>query len=115
MIPWPVVDTGTGFAFDLANALAHGPNNGPDSAVDVTLWLDSQGKTWGDFGIDYDSVIDDLVSAQVPQFYLRRMQDARAIPCDASCEDMRSHYRNNDRGWPPYVQGIVGSDALCIR
>ncbi|WP_329431526.1 hypothetical protein OG564_00530 [Streptomyces sp. NBC_01280] len=34
---------------------------------DVTLWLDKQGKDWGVLGIDYETVIDELTTAPVPQ------------------------------------------------
>jgi hypothetical protein len=49
MIPRSLVSKGAGIALDLATGLARDQSDGPGKAVffsDVTLWLDSQGKTW---------------------------------------------------------------------
>ncbi|MCX5561083.1 hypothetical protein [Streptomyces sp. NBC_00038] len=139
MIPRSLVSQGAGIALDLATGLARDPNDGPGKAVffsDVTLWLDKQGKTWPDLGIDYDAVIDELLSAQVPQLYLTLTQKAHAILCDASREGLRLHYPGGDvehvtpqmrqdvhdgvaqsltRDWPPYIQGLIDSGALQTR
>ncbi|WAU78513.1 hypothetical protein O1Q96_01415 (plasmid) [Streptomyces sp. Qhu-G9] len=139
MVSRSLVSKGAGTALDLATGLAHDPKDGPGKAVffsDITLWLDSQGKTWGDLGIDYDAVIDELLKAEVPQLYLTLTQKAHAILCDASREGLRLHYTNGDvehvtpqvrqnvhdgivqslaRDWPPYIQGLIDSGALQTR
>ncbi|MEU2287837.1 hypothetical protein ABZ614_39040 [Streptomyces sp. NPDC013178] len=139
MIPRSLVSKGAGIALDLATGLARDPNDGPGKAVffsDVTLWLDKQGKTWPDLGIDYEAVIDELLNAQVPQLYLTLTQKAHAILCDASREGLRLHYPNGDvehvtlqlrqdvhdgitqsltRDWPSYIQGLIDSGALQTR
>ncbi|MFD3580707.1 hypothetical protein [Streptomyces sp. NPDC058644] len=135
-IPRDLVSKEAGTALDLAGGLARDPADGPGKAVffsDVTLWLDKQGKDWGDLGIDYEAVIDELTKAPVPQLYLTLMQKAHAILCDASREGLRLHYRNGDvehvtpqvrrdvhsaiatsleRDWPPYIQGLIDRGAL---
>ncbi|QDO42889.1 hypothetical protein FNV62_36385 [Streptomyces sp. RLB3-17] len=139
MIPRSLVSQGAGIALDSATGLARDPNHGPGKAVffsDVTLWLDKQGKTWSDLGIDYEAVIDELLNAQVPQLYLTLTKKAHAILCDASREGLRLHYPNGDvehvtpqvrrdvhdgiaqsltRDWPPYIQGLIDSGALQTR
>ncbi|MEU5958827.1 hypothetical protein [Streptomyces sp. NPDC047525] len=99
MIPRSLVSKGAGTALDLATGLARDPADGPGKAVflsDVTLWLDKQGKDWGDLGIDYEAVINELVQAPVPQLYMTLMQKAHAILCDASREGLRLHYRDGE-------------------
>ncbi|WP_128380376.1 hypothetical protein [Streptomyces cavernae] len=139
MIPRSLVSKGAGIVLDLSTGLAREPNDGPGEAVffsDVTLWLDKQGKDWGDLGIDYEAVIDELLDAQVPQLYLTLTQKAHAILCDASREGLRLHYTNGDvehvtpqvrqnvrdgivqslkRDWPPYIQSLIDSGALQTR
>lgn len=139
MIPRSLVSKGAGIALDLATGLARDPDDGPGKAVffsDVTLWLDNQGKTWADLGIDYEAVIDELLDAQVPQLYLTLAQKAHAILCDASREGLRLYYPNGDvehvtsqvrqdvhdgiaqslaRDWPHYIQGLIDSGALQTR
>ncbi|MFG2525761.1 hypothetical protein [Streptomyces sp. NPDC048527] len=136
MIPRTLVSTSVGLALDFARSLARDPGDGPGKTVffsDITLWLDSQGKTWADLGADYDAVIDELIDAQVPQLYLTLKQKAHAILCDASREGMRLYYPNGDvehvtpqlrqevhrgitqsleRDWPPYIQGLIDRGAL---
>ncbi|MFF1690753.1 hypothetical protein [Streptomyces sp. NPDC058254] len=99
MIPRTLVSTSVGLALDFARGLARDPGDGPGKTVffsDITLWLDSQGKTWADLGADYDAVIDELIDAQVPQLYLTLKQKPHAILCDASREGMRLYYPNGD-------------------
>ncbi|MFF9803180.1 hypothetical protein ACF1G3_38055 [Streptomyces rochei] len=73
---------------------------------DVTLWLDKQGKTWPDLGIDYEAVIDELLNAQVPQLYLALTR--RPTPSGGVAQSLA-------RGWPPYVQGLIDSGVLKTR
>ncbi|MEU1627099.1 hypothetical protein ABZ746_17615 [Streptomyces sp. NPDC020096] len=139
MIPRSLVSQGAGTALDLAAALAGDVNEGPGKAVffsDVTLWLDKQGQTWAELGVDYDVVIDELLRAPVPQLFLTLTQKAHAILCDASREGLRLHYPNGDiehaspqlrrdvhdgiaqslvRDWPPYIQGLIDDGALRTR
>ncbi|MGW2918971.1 hypothetical protein ACWDBF_14045 [Streptomyces angustmyceticus] len=139
MIPRSLVTKGTGIALGLATGLASDPNDGPGKAVffsDVTLWLDKQGKTWPDLGIDHDAVIGELLTAQVPQLYLTLAQKSYAILCDASREGLRLYYPGGDiehvtpqarrdvhtgiaqsltRDWSPYIQGLIDSGALQTR
>lgn len=136
MIPRTLVSPRAGLALDFARSLARDPGDGPGKTVffsDITLWLDSQGKTWADLGADYDAVIDELIDAPVPQLYLTLMQKAHAILCDASREGMRLHYTSGEvehvtpqvradvhaaitasleRDWPPYIQGLIDRGAL---
>ncbi|MFF4602635.1 hypothetical protein ACFY12_07750 [Streptomyces sp. NPDC001339] len=139
MIPRSLVSKGAGTTLDLASALVRDAQEGPGKAVffsDVTLWLDEQGNTWADLGIDYDAVIDELLKAPVPQLFLTLTQKAHAILCDASREGLRLHYPNGDvehvtpqlrqdvhngiaqslaRDWPPYGQGLIDRGALQTR
>ncbi|MEU9546761.1 hypothetical protein [Streptomyces mirabilis] len=135
-IPRSLVSKEAGTALDLAGALARDPGDGPGKAVffsDVTLWLDKQGKDWGDLGIDYEAVIDELVKAPVPQLYMTLIQKAHAILCDASREGLRLYYRGGDvehvtpqvradvhaaittsleRDWPAYIQDLIDRGAI---
>ncbi|MFE1763897.1 hypothetical protein ACFW81_06725 [Streptomyces angustmyceticus] len=139
MIPRSLVSQGVGIALDLATGLARDLNDGPGKAVffsDVTLWLDKQGKSWPDLGIDHDAVIDELLNARVPQLYLTLTQKVHAILCDASRDGLRLRYPGGDiesvtpqvrrdvhdgitqsllRDWLPYIQGLIDSGALQAR
>ncbi|WKX73538.1 hypothetical protein [Streptomyces sp. XD-27] len=139
MIPRSLVSQGAGTALDVAAALAGDANEGPGKVVffsDITLWLDKQGTTWADLGIDHDAVLDELLNAPVPQLYLTLTQKAHAILCDASREGLRLHYPNGDvehvgpqlrrdvhdgiaqsleRDWPPYIQGLIDRGAFHTR
>ncbi|QKZ18595.1 hypothetical protein [Streptomyces chartreusis] len=136
MIPRSLVSKEAGIALDFARSLARDPGDGPGKAVffsDVTLWLDKQGKDWGDLGIDYEAVINELVGAPVPQLYMTLMQKAHAILCDASREGLRLYYPGGEvehvteqvradvhtaittsleRDWPPYIQGLIDRGAF---
>jgi hypothetical protein len=139
MIPRSLVSRGAGTALDLAAALAGDANEGPGKAVffsDITLWLDKQGRTWADFDIDYDDVIDELLETPVPQLFLTLSRKAHAILCDASRQGMRLYYpdgdvehvsaqlrrevhdsitQNLERDWPPYIQRLIDRGALQPR
>ncbi|MEU5836333.1 hypothetical protein ABZ820_22065 [Streptomyces diacarni] len=135
-IPRSLVSKQAGTALDLAGALVRDPGEGPGKAVffsDVTLWLDKQGKDWGDLGIDYEAAIDELAGAPVPQLYMTLMQKAHAILCDASREGLRLYYTSGEvehitpqvradvhtaitasleRDWPPYIQSLIDRGAI---
>jgi hypothetical protein len=139
MIPRSLVSRGAGTALDLAAALAGDANEGPGKAVffsDITLWLDAQGRTWADFNIDYDQVVDELLGTPVPQLFLTLSHKAHAILCDASRQGLRLYYPDGDvehvspqvrrdvhdgitqtleRDWPPYVQRLIDSGAFRTR
>ncbi|MFB7576222.1 hypothetical protein [Streptomyces sp. NPDC056165] len=125
-----------GGALDLAGGLARDPADGPSKAVffsDVTLWLDKQGKDWGDLGIDCEAVTGELTKAPVPQLYMTLMQKAHAILCDASREGLRLHYTSGEvehvtpqvradvhaaitasleQDWPAYIQDLIDRSAI---
>jgi hypothetical protein len=135
MIPRTLVSKNAGVALDLATGLARAPE-GPGRVVffsDLTLFLDRQGKDWASLGIDYEAVIDELVTAPVPQLYLSLTQKAHAILCDASRQGMRLVSPNGEvevitpqlrrdvrdaivqslsRDWPPYIQGLIDQGAI---
>ncbi|MER7050286.1 hypothetical protein [Streptomyces jumonjinensis] len=138
-MPRSLVSKEAGTVLDLAGGLARDLVDGPGKAVffsDVTLWLDKQGKDWGDLGIDYEAVIDELVGAPVPQLYMTLMQKAHAILCDASREGLRLHYTSGEvehvtpqvradvhaaitasleRDWPAYIQDLIDRGAIQTR
>jgi hypothetical protein len=139
MIPRSVVSQGAATALDLATALAGDANEGPGKAVffsDITLWLDKQGQTWADLGIDYDAVIEELLNAPVPQLFLTLSHKAHAVLCDASRQGLRLYYPDGgiehvspqlrrdvhdgitqslERDWPPYIQGLIDDGVLQSR
>ncbi|WP_282699996.1 hypothetical protein [Streptomyces sp. CC219B] len=136
MIPRSLVSQEATTVLDLATALAGDTNEGPGKAVffsDITLWLDQQGQTWTDLGIDHDAVIAELLNAPVPQLFLTLSQTAHAILCDASRQGLRLYYSDGgsepvspqqrrdvhdgiaqslERDWPPYIQGLINDGVL---
>lgn len=135
LVPRHFVSQGAGEALDLASAFAR-TEEGPGKTVffsDITLWLDGKGKTWADLGIDHQGVIEELLSAPVPQLYLTMTQLAHGIVCDASREGLRAHYDDGrvehitrqtrqdvhdaltatlERDWPPYIRELMDRGAI---
>ena len=138
MIPRHLVDQSAKDVLDLAAALAADPSDGPGKTVffsDITRWLDSQGKTWGDLGIDYEAVIDGLLNAPVPILYLTLSAEAHAVVCDASRQAGHLYYADGrtetvtsekrrdvhdfltatlERDWPPYIKQLIDSGAVQV-
>ncbi|NGN64783.1 hypothetical protein G5C51_12835 [Streptomyces sp. A7024] len=139
VVPRRIVSRGAGVALDLAQAAARAP--GSSRAVflsDITLWLNSEGKTWSDLGIDHHAVTHELARARVPLLRLTLTRTTYALMCDAGRGGRRQRHpggrtrrvtANNATArqrrqahthlarllaahWPTYIQDVIDRGML---
>ncbi|MEV0030439.1 hypothetical protein [Nocardia sp. NPDC050793] len=125
-VPRHVLSPAAADVLDLATAIARQNNWRTVFLADITRWLDTQQRTWGSIGIDYERVCFELTETPILQLFLTLSQLGHALLCDASRSGLTVHTPNGSwqaglreredlrtqlsatlaRDWPAYATSV---------